>query len=414
MTAPAAPAPADDVQSGEPLTLEQILGALQDILDQAQGRSLTDDEVARYLALEAKMATQNRSEEIRKRNAAYRNAAPGQILHVATAKQDDGLERAFNAYLRTGQENADIVQLRAQSEGVGSQGGYAVPDSFRNKIVERMKAYGGIGEVVENITTDTGAALPWVTLDDTANSGEIVNENGAWTTQSDVAIGTNELSAFTYASGGAGGNGVLLPRELTQDSAVDLEGKVSNLLGVRLARALAPHLVSGTGVKQPLGLVTGLTGVQITHAGIKYDDLIAIIHSLDPAYRESGCRWAFNDLTLKAIKLIKDSNGDPIWRPLDANMATNSEGGSNGVLLDYPVTVDQGFANINLASNTVNFGAFGNLEQGYVKRLVREIQIVVNPWSFANKRQVEYSAWMRADGTQQDTNAYVAITAATS
>lgn len=415
MTAPA-PAPAPAPPADDPAqTLEDVLQALQAIIDGAQGRSLTTEEADRYEKLEARLAVLKRSGEIAKRNAAYHNAAPGQILHVGVdPKPDDTQERAFRAYLRTGKENSDLVESRAQSEGVGSQGGYTVPDSFRNKIIERMKAFGGIGDVVENITTDTGAVLPWPTIDDTANSAEIVNENGAWVAQADLALGTNDLHAYTYATGGSNGNGILLPRELTQDTGIDLEGLVTRKLGERLARALAPHLVTGDGVNKPLGLVTGLTGVQVTHTGIKYDDLIAIIHSLDPAYRESGCRWAFNDLTLKAIRLIKDSNGDPIWRPLTATMATNAEGGSNGTLLDYPVTIDQGFPNINLASNTTNFGAFGNLAQGYVKRLVKSIEIVVNPWTFANKRQVEYSAWMRADGTQQDTNAYVAITAATS
>src|ERR1700742_1813596 len=120
--APAPPAPADDAAQ----TLEDVLQQLQAILDGAQGRDLSDDEVARYEALEGRMAAMQRTEQIRRRNAAYRNAAPGQIfqvgnnlVNVATDNRppDETLERAFNAYLRTGQPNADIVQLRAQGEG---------------------------------------------------------------------------------------------------------------------------------------------------------------------------------------------------------------------------------------------------------------------------------------------------------
>lgn len=418
MTAPAAPAPA--VPDSPEQAIQDILDQLQAIIDGANARSdnsdLTAEEAERYEKLEAKLTGMKRSAEIQKRNAAWRSTAPGQIMHTGAEKKDDTLERAFNHYLRTGQENADIAGLkaRAQSEGVGSQGGYLVPDSFRNKIVEKMKAYGGIGEVVESITTDTGATLPWPTLDDTANVAEIVNENGAWTAQADLVLGTNDLHAYTYAAGGAGGNGILLPRELIQDAAFDVEGLTSRILGVRLARALAPHLVTGDGVNKPLGLVHGLTGFQITHAGIKYDDLVGAMHSIDPAYRGAGCKWGFNDTSWKTVKLIKDSNGDPIWRPLTANMATNDQGGSDGTLLDFPVVIDQAFPNIDLTSNTTNWGAFGNFQEGYVKRLIKSIEVVVNPWSFANKRQIEYSAWMRADGTQQDTNAYTALTAATS
>jgi HK97 family phage major capsid protein len=238
--------------------------------------------VQRYEALEAKMQRMQRTDEIRKRNAAYNTVPAGQFVHVGTPKKDDTLERAFVSYLRTGKENADLVQLRAQSEGTGSEGGYTVPEGFLNKVIDRMKAFGGLSNVVQNITTDSGNELPWMTLDDTGNTGEIVNENGAWTSGADLVFGTAALNAYSYAAGGAGGTGVLIPKELAQDSAVDLQGILSGKLGMRLARTLAPHLVTGTGVKQPLGITTGLTGVQVNHAGIKYDDLLTVIHSVDP------------------------------------------------------------------------------------------------------------------------------------
>src|SRR4051812_9915563 len=270
MTAPTppAPAPADDPAQ----TLEDVLQQLQAILDGAQGRDLSEDEVQRYEALEAKMQRMQRTDEIRKRNAAYNTVPAGQFVHVGTPKKDDTLERAFVSYLRTGKENADLVQLRAQSEGTGSEGGYTVPEGFLNKVIDRMKAFGGLSNVVQNITTDSGNELPWMTLDDTGNTGEIVNENGAWTSGADLVFGTAAFNAYSYAAGGAGGTGVLIPKELAQDSAVDLQGILSGKLGMRLARTLAPHLVTGTGVKQPLGITTGLTGVQVNHAGIKYDD----------------------------------------------------------------------------------------------------------------------------------------------
>jgi hypothetical protein len=49
-----------------------------------------------------------------------------------------------------------------------------------------------------------------------------------------------------------------------------------------------------------------------------------------------------------------------------------------------------------------------------VRRAVRDIEILVNPYSRMNYREIEYTAWARMDGTQQNTSAYTAITAATS
>lgn len=407
MTAPA-PAPADAPADSPAQSLEDVLQQLQAILDASQGRNLTDDEVARYEALEGQMAAMKRNEEIRKRHAAYRDAAPGQILHVATAKKDDGLERAFNAFVRTGIPNQDIVQLRAQGEGTGSTGGYMVPEGFRNKLIERMKAFGGVANDAETITTETGQDLPWPTVDDTSNTGEIVAEGGTFSSGADLVFGSASLGAYKYMAGGGSSLPLRVSVELLQDAAFDVEGLISRKLGERLARIQATHIASGTGVSQPLGILTGLTPVgNAANTGLTYNDMLTYLHSVDPAYRENGCRWVFNDKTLSLIQQIKDSNNRPIFRSLDADLSTDAGGGT---LLGYPVTIDQSFPDLVANSGTVIWGAFGNIAEGYVVRRVRDMQLIVNPWTRASNGQVEYTAWARMDATQQNTFAYSGLT----
>ncbi len=407
MTAPA-PAPADTPADSPAQTLEDVLQQLQAILEGAANRDLTDDEVARYEALEGRMSAMKRSEEIRKRNAAYRDAAPGQILHVATAKKDDGLERAFGAFIRTGIPNQDIVQLRAQGEGTGSTGGYMVPEGFRNKLVERMKAFGGVANDAETITTETGQDLPWPTVDDTSNTGEIVAEGNTFSSGADLVFGSASLGAFKYMAGGGSSLPLRVSVELLQDAAFDVEGLISRKLGERLARIQATHIASGTGVSQPLGILTGLTPVgNAANTGLTYNDMLTYLHSVDPAYRESGCRWVFNDKTLSLIQQIKDTNNRPIFRSLDADLSTDAGGGT---LLGYPVTIDQSFPDLVANSGTTIWGVFGNVSEGYVIRRVRDMQLIVNPWTRASNGQVEYTAWARMDATQQNTFAYSGLT----
>lgn len=396
------------------MNVEEILAALQAIIDEADaaGGELSDEQVQRYEELEGQLKTRRSTDEVRKRHDAYKGTATAAVLPGHTSSKVDGtLERAFSHYLRTGKENADLVELRAQSEGTGTEGGYLVPDGFRDKLVERMKAFGGLANVVENVSTGDGRNLPWPTVDDTANVGEVVDEGGTFTSGADLVFGTAQLGAYSYMAGGGSATPLRVSFELAQDAAFDIEGLVSRKLGERIYRIQAPHLVTGTGIKQPLGIVTGLTPVAGTGTdAITYDDLITWIHSVDPAYRESGCRWAFNDASLALIEKIKDSHGDPIWRPADANMGTNSQGGSTGTLLNYPVTIDQAFADFDITSGTTSpWGVFGNLSEGYVRRTVKDVQVLVNPYSRMNNRQIEYSAWARMDATQQNTNAYVVL-----
>lgn len=388
--------------------IAEIMAKLQAVMDEApEGTDLTDEQVQRYEALEVELRAAQKSEEIQKRNAAYQTVVTAP-LHTTAKPEADTLERAFNAFLRSGVPNADIVQLRAQSEGTPTAGGYLVPDTFRQKLVEKRKAFGGLQNVVENITTSTGANMSWPTFDDTANEGDIVPENAQLNNGADLVFGEADLGAYKYMSGGAGNLPLRVSVELLQDAAFDIEGLITRALGKRIARKQARHWVSGTGVGQPLGIITNKTGIEPAAAVTPtYTDLVKFKHALDPEYRE-GARWAFNDTTLALFEGKVDSDGRPLLAPMtDANFG-DAPGGMR--LLGYPVTIDQAFPDFSAASDTVNWGVFGNLMEAYVIRRVREIVVVVNPYSRAEYGQVEYTAWERADGTVQDPNAYVALT----
>lgn len=386
-------------------TIEEILAAQQAIIDAAEGRRLTDEEVTAYEELEQELKAAQRDEQVRARNAAYNTVRVPAGVPTPGGPKQDTYATAFDNYLRTGKANADLIQ-NAQSEGVPSEGGYLVPDEFRQKLVERLKAFGGIGGVADRYNTGTGAPVEWPTLDDTGNTGEVVQEGNTFSAGADVAFGTNTLASYSYVAGGGSSNPLRVSRELVQDAAFDVQGMLARILGIRIARIQATHWATGSGVQQPLGLVTGRTPVQnAANTGIAHDDLITAIHSVDPAYR-GNARWVFNDLTLASIEKIKDSAGNPIYRGRDANMAL---GLNEDTLLGYPITIDQAMATIVANSPTVQWGAFGDIQQGYVIRDISSVELLVNPYTRMSYRQLEFTAWARADATQQDTNAYVTM-----
>lgn len=386
------------------MTIEELLAALKALINQAdnEGRDLTDEEVQRYEELEVQLASKRKTQELRQRQAAYETPVTNPLhVHVAAPKQDDTLERAFEHYLRTGKENADIVELRAQSVGTDSAGGYTVPDSMRQKMQERLKAFGGVASAVEEITTGSGEPLRWPTLDDTSNTGVIAAEGTAPASGgADLVFGEKVLGAFRYVAPGAGQLPLRVSVELLQDSAFDIQGLVERKLGERIARAQAAHWVTGNGTTEPFGIDTGTSGTAFTSAGITYAELVAAVHEVDPAYRESAV-WTFNDSTMAKIESIVDTTGRPIL-----NSSTDGISGKpNTTLLGYPVVIDQAWATYT-DGGTNKWGAFGDLKAGYVIRRVKDLTLIVNPYSRANEGQVEYVLWARADGVPQDTNAY--------
>lgn len=406
------------------MTIEELIEAIQALIAEAAGAApegaepvMTEDQLSRMETLETQLATARKSRAAIERARSY--ATPdraGQlpvgagVPRTAAGKVKDTIERAFDHYMRTGQKNADLEQLRAQGEGVGSEGGFLVPEGFRDKLVDRTKAFGGVAGVAEELNTSDGRSIPWPTSDDTANSGEIVAEGGTFSSGADLVFGSNDLGAYKYMAGGGSSLPLRVPVELAQDAAYDLEGFIARKLGERIGRIRAVHHVRGTGVNEPLGLVTGRTPVEGAAAGVAptYADILTWIHSVDPSYREGGnCRWMFNDNSLKMVKSMVDSHGDPLWRRSTDGMG---DGIPNGALEGYPITIDQAFADRTAASDTVIWGVFGDIREGYVVRNVREVVLIVNPWTRASNGQIEYSAWSRGDSTQQNTSSYICMT----
>jgi HK97 family phage major capsid protein len=388
-------------------TIEDILAALQGIVDAADGRSFTDAEVEQYENLEKELDIVRKSNELRARNTAYNTPVNGGTPAFIPNRKPETLDTAFENYLRTGVPNADISGLRVtneQGEGTSAAGGYTVPAGFRQKLVEVRKAFGGFSAEVDSFTTTTGQPLEYPSLDDTANEGDITAENAAVADGDDLVFGTVNLGAYKYTSAGAGTNLPLrVPVELLQDSAFDIAGLVSRALGTRIARKQAAHWVTGTGVGQPKGIVaSSLTADRDldTADTPDYEDLVEFQDLLDEAY-DANAKWLMKRNTWSQLRLIVDLNG----RPLIQSSTEGIAGRPARMLLDRPVIIDEAMPTLSSAGDTFPI-AYGDFREAYTIRRVSNLVVVVNPYTRAANGQVEYTAWERADGNIQNRSAY--------
>jgi HK97 family phage major capsid protein len=342
---------------------------------------------------------------------------------AATEKRAKAYEDAFGTYMRSGMERLDTEQrgllmqnmvpgteMRAQGIASTTTGGYLVPPGFRAVLQENMKAYGGLLNYANVITTDTGQPLQWPTVDETGNVGAILSEN-TQITQQDVALGTRTLGAYVYTS-----KLVLVSLQLLQDSAFDLNTWLPKALGTRIGRAVAAHLITGTGSGQPTGITpgvtigkTGATGQTLT---ITYDDLIDLEHSVDPAYRISGrtgygglqgtdeaggpsAMFVMSDAMLKVIRKLKDTQGRPLWLPVPTP-------GFPPTINGWPYVIDQGMP--APGANNISL-LFGDIEGGYIVRQVLGVQMVRLTERYADFLQVGFFGFTRLDAAPDDPNA---------
>ena len=276
-------------------TVEEIQAAMQAIVDtaEAETRALNDEEITNYESLEGELESVKKTQEIQKRQKAY--GAPT-IIRGTSAKGDEALDRAFDHYLRTGQKNMDIAELRAQSTDT-TEGGYMVPAGFQKKLTDTIASFGGIRSVANVINTGAGNTITWPTLDDTSNSGTIVDESAVYGSGADLVFGQKSLGAFKYTSAGASNLPLRVSVELLQDSAFDVAGLVSRKLGERIARAQAADFAQGVGTTEPTGLFTTTSDETDAGTTVTYAKLRALYHDVDPAYR-AGAVWVMSDSTL--------------------------------------------------------------------------------------------------------------------
>ena len=53
---------------------------------------------------------------------------------------------------------------------------------------------------------------------------------------------------------------------------------------------------------------------EITGSTVSFDNIMDVFHSLRSVYRSKAI-WILNDTTIKALRKIKDNNGNYIWQP---------------------------------------------------------------------------------------------------
>ena len=232
-----------------------------------------------------------------------------------------------------------IEESRDLSHITGASGAATIPEGFVNSLEVNLLAFGGMMAASTLLRTATGNDLPYPTVDDTSNSGEILSENTSIGSSTDPTFGAITFHAYKYSS-----KPVLVPSELLEDSAFNLPVFLSNALATRIARILNQHTTTGTGNGQPHGITLASTLGKTTAAAaaIAADEIIDLQDSIDPAY-EQGASWMFHKNIRTAIRKLKTSDGEYLWQPgLQAGVPDTLLGGTIIINQDMASSVATG------------------------------------------------------------------------
>lgn len=193
--------------------------------------------------------------------------------------------------------------------GEDSEGGYLVPDEFERKLIEALEEENIFRQMASVIKTSNGdRKIPIVT-----SKGEAVwmDEEEQYTL-SDDAFGQASLSAYKL------GTAIKVSEELLNDSVFDLPSYIAREFARRIGAKEEEAFFVGDGVGKPTGIFNATGGAEegATTAGanITFDDVMELFYSLRSPYRKKAV-WVLNDSTVKALRKLKDNNGNYIWQP---------------------------------------------------------------------------------------------------
>ncbi|EKO3725927.1 phage major capsid protein, partial [Vibrio metschnikovii] len=154
---------------------DTIARQMRELNDKAKDekRAFTDDETTQWRDMTSEMESLDsqieREDQLREQDERFvrddNNNTPNNPEESPTELRQ---AEAFTNYLRHGfaeLSQEDKAQLRALGTTAGTTGGFTVPKTFVNRVVESMAVYGGIANVCQVITTQDGRSMPWAVSD---------------------------------------------------------------------------------------------------------------------------------------------------------------------------------------------------------------------------------------------------------
>ena len=289
-------------------------------------------------------------------------------------------QKAFWNVMRSKNPSHEVIN--SLTVGTDSEGGYLVPDEFERTLIEALDEENIFRKLANVISTSSGdRKIPVVASKGTASW---IDEEGA-IPESDDSFGQVSIGAYKL------GTMLKVSEELLNDSVFNLERYIAREFARRIGNKEEDAFFTGDGSGKPTGILAATGGAQIgvtasSATAVSIDEVLDLFYSLKSPYRNKAV-FVMNDATIKAIRKLKDGQGQYIWQP-------SLQAGTPDTILNRPVYTSSYVPTIAAAAKSIIFGDFGYYwvadRQGRVFKRLNELYAVTG--------QVGFVATQRVDG----------------
>ncbi len=305
---------------------------------------------------------------------------PTKPLEEKTGRASAEYRRAFWNAMRTPKPKYEV--LDALQIGTDSEGGYLVPDEFEKQLIQGLEEQNLFRTLASVVNTGSGdRKIPVVATKGTA---AWIEEEAAFPESDDsfaqVTIGAHKLATMLKVS-----------EELLNDSVFGVESYIASEFARRIGAKEEEAFFTGDGIGKPVGVLAETGGAQLSvtaasATALTADEIMDLFYALKSPYRKKAV-FLMNDLTVKALRKLKDASGQYLWQP-------SLTAGTPDTLLNRPVYTSGYVPNIAAGARTVAFGDFSYYwvadRQGRSFKRLNEL--------FAATGQVGFIASQRVDG----------------
>ena len=267
-----------------------------------------------------------------------------------TGRGGNGYAKNFWNAMRSKSVSHEV--LNALQVGTDSEGGYLVPDEYERTLIEALEDQNIFRQLAHVIHTSSGdRKIPVVASKGTASW---IDEEAQYP-ESDDAFGQVSIGAYKLATM------IKISEELLNDSVFDMPSYIAREFARRIGAAEEEAFFTGNGTGKPLGIlanqvegkdVGAQVGVTAAVADkITMDEVIDLFYSLRAPYRRNAV-FIMNDATVKALRKLKDGQGQYLWQP-------SITAGTPDTILNRPVYTSGFMPTLATGNKTILFGDLG-------------------------------------------------------
>jgi HK97 family phage major capsid protein len=208
---------------------------------------------------------------------------------------------------------------RALQADIDTSGGYLVtPEQFVARLIQKKDNMVFVRRLATVIPVPNAASLGAPALDNDPGDPTWTAEIKTGSEDSTLDFDKRQLFPHPLA------RRIKVSKKLLEVAVMNVDAIVRDRLAYKFAVVEENVFLNGTGQNQPLGvMVASANGINTgrdmstdnTATQLKADNLINCKYALKAQYRNSSAnRWAFHRDTIKAIRKLKDGEGNYLWK----------------------------------------------------------------------------------------------------